>query len=88
MRRVAITGLGVICALGKRVDEFWEALVEARSGIQPIQAVDASGFRFHAGAEVRDFDPSHISATNSNSFSSASPSSPLSPAVKPLATHE
>jgi nodulation protein E len=57
MRRVAITGLGIICALGKSVGEFWQGLVEGRSCIHPIRAIDTSCFRFHAGAEVQDFDP-------------------------------
>ena len=57
MRRVAITGLGIICALGRCVEEFRRALTEARSGIQPIQAIDTSCLRFQNGAEVRDFDP-------------------------------
>ena len=57
MRRVAITGLGIICGLGKCVDEYWQGLVEGRSAIQPIQAVDTSCLRFHTGAEVRNYDP-------------------------------
>src|SRR4051812_41394201 len=57
MRRVAITGLGVISALGNNQNEFWKGLAEGRSGIAPVQAVDMSGFRFHNGAEVRGYDP-------------------------------
>lgn len=57
MRRVAITGAGIICALGSSAGEFWQALIEARSGVQPIQSVDTSCMRFHNGAEVRDFSP-------------------------------
>src|SRR5437588_1656833 len=57
MRRVAVTGLGVICSLGHRVGPFWEALVAGRPGISDIKSVDTTTLRFHRGAEVADFDP-------------------------------
>jgi len=56
-RRVAVTGLGVICALGHNLAEFWAALREGRSGIAPIHSVDVSKLRFQNGAEVRGYDP-------------------------------
>jgi nodulation protein E len=55
MRRVAITGLGVISALGRSSSEFRQALCEGRSGIGPIQAVDCGQLRFKNGAEVRGY---------------------------------
>jgi 3-oxoacyl-(acyl-carrier-protein) synthase len=39
-RRVAITGLGIICPLGLNVAETWEALRNGRPAIGPIQGVD------------------------------------------------
>ncbi|MGJ5814670.1 beta-ketoacyl-[acyl-carrier-protein] synthase family protein [Paludibaculum fermentans] len=57
MRRVVITGAGVISALGPDLPSFWAALAEGRSGIRPIKAVDCSALRFSNGAEVQDFDP-------------------------------
>lgn len=57
-RRVVVTGIGVISALGHNWCEFWRALLEGRSGIEPLQAVDRSLLRFQNGAEVRNFDPS------------------------------
>src|SRR5438046_5953722 len=57
MRRVAITGMGVICALGHDVPTFWQALREGRSGIRRIESVDASRLRFANGAEVPRYDP-------------------------------
>src|SRR5438046_8319758 len=57
MRRVAITGMGVICALGHDVPTFWQALREGRSGIRRIESVDASRLRFPNGAEVPRYDP-------------------------------
>jgi nodulation protein E len=56
-RRVAVTGLGVISALGPDVPSFWNALCTGRPGIARIESVDVSGLRFQNGAEVRDFDP-------------------------------
>jgi nodulation protein E len=56
-RRVAITGLGVISALGHNVADFWAALRAGRSGIGPIQSVDLAGIRFQNAAEVRGYDP-------------------------------
>ena len=58
MRRVAITGLGIVSALGHNVKDFWESLSRGRSGIAPIRLVDCSRVRFKNGAEVKDFDPS------------------------------
>jgi nodulation protein E len=55
MRRVAITGLGVICTLGSKREEFWQALREGRSGIGPLESVDCNNLRFRNGAEVRGY---------------------------------
>ncbi len=57
MRRVAITGLGIVSPLGNSVPEFWARLSRGLSGIAPIRLVDCSGMRFQNGAEVKDFDP-------------------------------
>src|SRR5215470_15416481 len=55
MRRVAITGLGVICALGRNTAEFWNSLCAGRPGIGPIRSADCSALRFKNGAEVTDY---------------------------------
>ncbi|MBZ5725086.1 MAG: beta-ketoacyl-[acyl-carrier-protein] synthase family protein [Acidobacteriia bacterium] len=55
MRRVAITGAGAICALGRNIDEFAASLREGRSGIGPIESTDMSQIRFQNGAEVRGY---------------------------------
>jgi len=55
MRRVAITGLGAICALGLTTAEVAESLRQGRSGIAPIESTDASQLRFRNGAEVRGY---------------------------------
>ncbi len=56
MHRVAVTGIGAICALGRTVEEFGRALREGRSGIGPIQSADCKTLRFHNGAEVLGYD--------------------------------
>jgi nodulation protein E len=55
MRRVVITGLGSISALGRTTAEFAAALRAGRSGIAPIESADMSQIRFQNGAEVRGY---------------------------------
>lgn len=57
MRRVAVTGLGVISPIGLNSQEFWQSLLRGRSGIGPIESVNCDGLRFANAAEVRGFDP-------------------------------
>jgi nodulation protein E len=57
-RRVVVTGLGVISALGMNSQQFWKALAAGTCGIRPIRSVNVAGMRFQNGAEVQDFDAS------------------------------
>jgi 3-oxoacyl-[acyl-carrier-protein] synthase II len=56
MRRVVITGLGVAAPNGVGRHAFWNACLEGRSGVRPIQSFDASQHPVKIGAEVLDFD--------------------------------
>jgi nodulation protein E len=56
-RRVVVTGLGVICALGRDRGEFWASLAAGRGGVGPLVGVDGAQLRIATGAQVRDFDP-------------------------------
>ena len=56
MRRVVITGLGVVSPLGNDVKTNWEALLAGRSGIGPITRFDASKFDTKIAAEVKGFE--------------------------------
>ena len=56
-RRVAVTGLGPVSAIGCGVAAFEEGLRAGRSGISPITSFDATGFPHRHAGEVRDFDP-------------------------------
>jgi 3-oxoacyl-[acyl-carrier-protein] synthase II len=58
MKRVVITGIGLITSLGHTVEETWEALCQGRSGIGPISNFDASEYPVKFAGEVRNFDPS------------------------------
>jgi nodulation protein E len=58
-RRIAITGLGMISALGLTVGENWRAMREGRAGIGKIASVDVSRMRFKNGAEVQGFCPAN-----------------------------
>ncbi|MFM7150994.1 MAG: beta-ketoacyl-[acyl-carrier-protein] synthase family protein [Gemmataceae bacterium] len=56
MRRVVITGLGVVAPNGIGKRDFWSACVNGVSGVRPISSFDASGHPVRFAAEVPDFD--------------------------------
>jgi nodulation protein E len=56
-RRVVITGVGVVSALGNNGREFWQALSEGRSGIAKLESVEPGLLRFENGAEVPNWEP-------------------------------
>jgi len=56
-RRVVVTGMGVVTALGHTVDEFWRRLVAGESGVGRITRFDDSVLSVHIAAELKDFDP-------------------------------
>lgn len=57
MKRVAVTGLGLICALGNGVEECWRRLAAGESRILPLTDAGSPPYKFTHGAEARDFDP-------------------------------
>jgi 3-oxoacyl-[acyl-carrier-protein] synthase II len=56
MRRVVVTGMGIISPVGNDIDTAWSNVCEGRSGIGPIEGMDASEFSTRIAGEVRDFD--------------------------------
>jgi|SRR5690554_92555 len=57
-KRVVITGLGLITALGMDADTFWSAITSGRSGVSRINAFDTTDYAVKIGGEVKNFDPS------------------------------
>jgi 3-oxoacyl-[acyl-carrier-protein] synthase II len=55
-RRVVVTGVGAITALGNDVESTWDAMVAGRSGVRAISLFDAAAFPVRIAAEVRGFD--------------------------------
>ncbi|HBO42526.1 MAG TPA: beta-ketoacyl-[acyl-carrier-protein] synthase II, partial [Planctomycetaceae bacterium] len=53
-RRVVVTGLGVVTALGCRVDELWTRVCNGESGIRPFVGFDCSKFQVRFGGQVTD----------------------------------
>jgi 3-oxoacyl-[acyl-carrier-protein] synthase II len=56
-RRVVVTGVGLVCALGIGTDESWKNLIAGVSGIGPITHFDPAAFDCKIAGEVKDFDP-------------------------------
>jgi len=55
-RRVVVTGLGCVTALGESVDEVFAALCEGKSGISNIESFDVSEYPVKFGGEIKNFD--------------------------------
>ena len=58
-RRVVVTGVGLVCALGIGTDEVWKNLLSGKSGVRSITQFDTAGFDCTIAGEVRDFEPLH-----------------------------
>ncbi len=56
MRKVVVTGIGVVSAIGNNADDFWTSVSSGRSGIGPITKIDTAELRFKNAAEVKNFD--------------------------------
>ncbi len=56
-RRVVVTGVGLISAVGIGTEETWQALLAGASGMGPITSFDAAAFACRFAAEVKGFDP-------------------------------
>lgn len=56
MRRVVITGMGIVCPIGNTLDETWESVKANRCGVGEITAFDTSDYKVKLAAEVKDLD--------------------------------
>jgi 3-oxoacyl-[acyl-carrier-protein] synthase II len=59
-RRVVVTGMGAITAVGNDVPSTWDGLLAGRSGVATVTSFDPSRLGVRIAAEVKDFDPSDI----------------------------
>ena len=57
LRRVAVTGAGVVSTLGCDLDSFWSGLTAGKSGVGPIRRFDVREFKVGFGGELSTFDP-------------------------------
>ncbi|MEY2858341.1 MAG: hypothetical protein RLZZ74_2654 [Cyanobacteriota bacterium] len=56
-KRVVITGLGAITPIGKNLADYWDGLLQGKSGVGAVTLFDASEHACQIAAEVKDFDP-------------------------------
>lgn len=56
-RKIVVTGMGVIASIGMTLEEFWNGLINGKSGIDRITAFDVTNFPVKVASEVRDFNP-------------------------------
>lgn len=56
-RRVVLTGVGLVSALGLDTESTWSGLLQGKSGVGPITHFDATDFSSRIAAEVKDLDP-------------------------------
>ncbi|MEK6238747.1 MAG: beta-ketoacyl-[acyl-carrier-protein] synthase family protein, partial [Planctomycetales bacterium] len=54
-RRVVVTGLGVISPIGSTVETFWDALIDSRSGVTPMECLPTQPYPFNFAGSVLDF---------------------------------
>jgi 3-oxoacyl-[acyl-carrier-protein] synthase II len=59
-RRVAVTGIGLICAIGDTREAVWAALVEGRCGVGDVTLFDTAGYRSRCAAQVPQLDVSRF----------------------------
>jgi len=57
LRRVVITGVGVMSPIGSDKDQYWENLTAGKSGITAVESFDASQYPCQIAGEIKDFDP-------------------------------
>ena len=60
--RIAVTGLGLVTAVGATRESTWSSLIEGRCGIRDVTLFDTTGYRSRCGAEIETFDLSGLSS--------------------------
>ena len=58
-KKIVVTGIGIQSCLGSSVDEYWDSLLEGKSGIRTITQVSSTDFPCKVSGEVQNFEPSN-----------------------------
>jgi len=56
-RRVVITGMGVVTAVGTGIEQFWDSIISGKSGVSRIKTFDVEKIASKIAAQIKDFDP-------------------------------
>ena len=56
-KKIVVTGIGIQSCLGSSVDEYWDSLLEGKSGIRTITQVSSTDFPCKVSGEVQNFEP-------------------------------
>jgi 3-oxoacyl-[acyl-carrier-protein] synthase II len=57
LKRVVVTGLGALTPIGNNIEEYWNSLVQGKSGCGPITYFDTEKFKTKFACEIKNFDP-------------------------------
>lgn len=57
LKRVVVTGLGAVTPLGNTIPDFWNSIINGKSGASPITRFDTTLFKTKFACQVKDFDP-------------------------------
>ncbi|HPF96513.1 MAG TPA: beta-ketoacyl synthase N-terminal-like domain-containing protein, partial [Mangrovimonas sp.] len=60
LKRVVVTGIGALTPIGNTKDEYWNGLVNGKSGAASITHFDAEKFKTQFACEVKNFDPTQF----------------------------
>lgn len=56
-RRVVVTGMGAVTPLGLEINDLWQAILDARSGIKKLSLIEPSRFKVQIAGDIPDFSP-------------------------------
>ncbi|MCE1154568.1 MAG: beta-ketoacyl-ACP synthase II [Bacteroidales bacterium] len=57
LKRVVVTGLGAVTPLGNTIPDFWNSIINGKSGASPITRFDTTNFKTKFACQIKEFDP-------------------------------